>query len=212
MVFIGSGAFTGCDGKAFTRFAIPDSVREMGKSAFYGCTNLSNVSFGRGLAAIPDDCFGNCQRLTDISLPDSVRSIGNKAFYNCDGLQFVDLNGVETVGKDAFYSTSGTASMEFIVLGENMNSLGNGAFGNCKHVTELEIHCSYFASFENAFTNVDVDSFKIYASGSSISRPKPQKPHLTVQTLVKLMLQLLIKVTVSPTISRRTASAVAKSA
>ena len=95
LVFLGSGAFTGCDGKAFTRFTIPDSVRTVGASAFYGCTSLSNVTFGKGLTTIPDDCFGNCPRLTDISLPDSVRTIGNKAFYNCDGLQFVDLNGVE---------------------------------------------------------------------------------------------------------------------
>ncbi len=186
LVFIGSGAFAGCDGKAFTRFAIPDSVRIVGASAFYGCASLSNVTFGKGLTAIPDDCFGNCSRLTDISLPDSVRTIGNKAFYNCDGLQFVDLNGVETVGKDAFYSSTGTSSMEFIVLGENMRSLGNGAFGNCKHITELEVHCEYFEGFENAFTNVDVDSFKIYASdgvlgswsafdAQPITEPEPQK-------------------------------------
>ena len=76
--------------------------------------------------------------------------------------------------------------MEFIVLGENMRSLGNGAFGNCKHITELEVHCEYFEGFENAFTNVDVDSFKIYASdgvlrswsafdAQPITEPEPQK-------------------------------------
>ena len=67
-----------------------------------------------------------------------------------------------------------------------MKSLGNGAFGNCKHVTELEVHCSYFSSFENAFTNVDVDAFSIYASNEVLSswsqysaqpitEPEPQK-------------------------------------
>ena len=84
--------------------------------------------------------------------------------------------------------------MEFIVLGENMSSLGNGAFGNCKHITELEVHCEYFDTFENAFTNVDVDSFKIYASDNVLSswahydaqpitEPEPQKDQTLLLTV-----------------------------
>ena len=98
----------------------------------------------------------------------------------------MDLNQVESVGKDAFYMSSGTSSMEFVVFGENMKDLGNAAFGNCKNITEIEVHCEYFSSFENAFINVDVDSLSIYASDNVLSswsgynvqpitEPEPQK-------------------------------------
>ena len=169
LVFIGYGAFAACDGKAFTRFIVPDSVRLLGASAFYGCSHLSTIVLGKGLQSIPADCFGQCSRLTDLDIPSGVLTIGEKAFYNCTGLQYVDLNNVETVGKDAFYASSGTSSLEFIVLGKNMIFLGNGAFGNCKNIKELEVHCEYFDSFENAFINVDVDSLTIYASDDVMS-------------------------------------------
>ena len=169
LVFIGYGAFAACDGKAFTRFIVPDSVRLLGASAFYGCSHLSTIVLGKGLQSIPADCFGQCSRLTDLDIPSGVLTIGEKAFYNCTGLQYVDLNNVETVGKDVFYASSGTSSLEFIVLGKNMIFLGNGAFGNCKNIKELEVHCEYFDSFENAFINVDVDSLTIYASDDVMS-------------------------------------------
>ena len=186
LVFIGYGAFAACDGKAFTRFTVPDSVREIGASAFYGCSNLSTIILGKGLISIPADCFGYCARLTDLDIPAGVVSLGEKAFYNCTGLQYVDLNQVESVGKDAFYMSSGTSSMEFVVFGENMKDLGDAAFGNCKNITEIEVHCEYFSSFENAFINVDVDSLSIYASDNVLSswsgynvqpitEPEPQK-------------------------------------
>ena len=72
------------------------------------------------------------------------------------------------------------------MFGENMKDLGNAAFGNCKNITEIEVHCEYFSSFENAFINVDVDSLSIYASDNVLSswsgynvqpitEPEPQK-------------------------------------
>ncbi|MBO4798725.1 MAG: leucine-rich repeat protein, partial [Candidatus Methanomethylophilaceae archaeon] len=164
LVFIGEYAFSSCDGKAFTRFDAPDTLKSIGKGAFYGCSCLSAVSLGKSLESVPDDCFGHCSGLTDLSIPDSVRSIGDRAFYGCSGLQFADLNKTETVGKDAFYSPYGTSVMEFAVFGENLASLGQGAFGNCSRISELEVHCERFPSFEGAFTDVDLDAISVFAS------------------------------------------------
>lgn len=186
LVFVGYGAFAACDGKAFTRFTVPDSVKELGANAFYQCTSLSTVILGKGLSDIPRDCFGYCARLTDLEIPSSVRSVGDRAFYNCTGLQYVNLNNVETVGKDAFYMASGTSSMEFAVFGSPLTHLGTGAFGRCINIKELEVHCEPFAGLEDAFTDVDTESISVYASddvlrswaaygAKPITEPEPQK-------------------------------------
>ncbi len=164
LVFIGYGAFSACDGKGFTRFTVPDSVQGLGACAFYQCTSLSTVVLGSGLSSIPSECFGYCSSLTDLQIPAGVASVGVRAFYDCTGLQFADLNNVESVGADAFYMASGATSMEFVVLGEAMVSLGQGAFGNCTRISEIEVHCGYFESFAAAFTNVDMDSVTVYAT------------------------------------------------
>lgn len=168
LVFVGEEAFESCDGRAFTRFDAPATLREMGRGAFYGCSSLSTVTLGEGLGAVPEECFGHCVGLTDMELPQSVASVGDRAFYGCSGLQYVDLKGVSEVGKDAFYSPYGASAMEFAVFGESLRSLGPGAFGNCSRISELEVHCELFPSFEGAFTDVDVDAISVYASDGVI--------------------------------------------
>ena len=134
----------------------------------WSSTSLSTVTLGVSLEAVPEECFGHCAGLTGMELPDSVESVGDRAFYGCSGLQYVDLNGDSEVGKDAFYSPYGASAMEFAVFGKNLRSLGPGAFGNCSRISELEVHCELFPSFEGAFTDVDVDAISIYASDDVI--------------------------------------------
>lgn len=163
LVFIGESAFSGCDGKAFTRVTVPDSVSMVGRGAFGNCSSITNVSLGRGLTEVPAYCFTDCVRLTEIGIPANVVFLGEGAFYNCVGLQYVDLNNVERVGEKAFFAESASV-LEFIVFGENLKEIGAGAFANSSRLTEIEVHCSHFASFEAAFYNVDLDKVTLYAS------------------------------------------------
>lgn len=163
LLYIGYAAFAGCSGQAFTRVTVPDSVKEIGANAFFDCASITNVTLGNGISSIPEYCFGNCGKLSELEFPDSVKSIGDSAFYNCAGLSYVNLNCVETVGKDAFYSALGPSAMEFAVFGSALKSIGAYAFGNCSNITELEVHCMFFSTFEDAFFNVDLSGIKVYA-------------------------------------------------
>lgn len=194
LVFIGHRAFNACNGDAFTRFTVPDSVRLIKDHAFYQCSNLSTVTLGNGITDIPAYCFGHCVRLTDVELPESVTSISDYAFYNCSGLKYIDLNNVKTVGTKAFY-ISGTSSLEFIVFGENLESLGTEAFGNNNSLTELEVHCKLFSSFAEAFPQKVLDTIEVYASDEVISswsaynvqplvEPEPQKDYTLLESIV----------------------------
>ena len=79
-----SKAFSDCTG--LTGITIPDSVTKICERAFYNCSRLTSVIFGKNsqLTRIDSRAFGNCDSLTSITIPASVTRIGNSAFYsNC---------------------------------------------------------------------------------------------------------------------------------
>ena len=95
-------------GKSDTSFAIPDSVTNIGYSAFYGCSSL-----------------------TSITIPDSVTSIGYCALYNCillNSVTFGENSQLEVIGSNAFY---GCSSLTSITIPDSVTSIGYSAFENC---------------------------------------------------------------------------------
>ena len=69
---------------------IPDSVEEICDKCFYGCRNLSRVTFGESssLKRIGHWAFHR-SGLTDFSLPGNVMSVGGASFSECPMTSFV---------------------------------------------------------------------------------------------------------------------------
>lgn len=85
---------------------IPDSVTEIGQSAFRGCNGLSSITLGNGLITIGNSAFSSLNRITEIVLPDSVETVGDSAFADCNALQQVFLGtSIASVGREAFQSS-----------------------------------------------------------------------------------------------------------
>ena len=61
---------------------IPDSITEIGESAFKNCYNLSSLYMRENLLSIGASAFENCKALTLIDIPSTVNFIGRYAFYN----------------------------------------------------------------------------------------------------------------------------------
>jgi len=59
-----------------------DSITSIGRYAFKGCNNLSNVSIPNSVTRIGYSAFGGCKKLTTINLPESVTSLEACAFSN----------------------------------------------------------------------------------------------------------------------------------
>lgn len=74
----------GRNGESYT---FPDSVKDVEKYAFWGCDNIKQVYFGKGLTSIPEYAFSNCRGLKNITLPNMVVSIDLKAFEDCVNLE-----------------------------------------------------------------------------------------------------------------------------
>lgn len=82
------------------KVTIPNSIKFIGNSAFYGCTSLESLVIPESVKTIGDSAFMKCSILKDIQFPagrDSI-SFGKYVIRNCNALQTMTLfNGMPPV-------------------------------------------------------------------------------------------------------------------
>lgn len=77
-------------------------MTEIGKSAFYGCSNLKSVDLPNSVTTIGRYAFSR-SGLTNLTIPNSVTKIEDFAFYDCWSLKSVIVpKSVTTIGNNAF--------------------------------------------------------------------------------------------------------------
>ena len=64
-------------------YIIPNSVTNIGDSAFMYCKSLTNINIPNSVTNIGDEVFKDCRSLTNINIPDSVTNIGDWTFLRC---------------------------------------------------------------------------------------------------------------------------------
>ena len=99
---------TGKDGETYI---FPNSVKEIGHSAFLFCTNLKSID-----------------------IPSTVDKIGTNAFYGTN-IKEANINAKE-LGSQIFYDSY---SLEKVIIGENVNLVKDGLFRNCSKLNDLTI-------------------------------------------------------------------------
>ncbi len=87
---IGDSAFSECS--SLTSIEIPDSVTQIGDSAFYRCSSLTNIEIPGSVTRIGISAFSGCSSLTSIEIPDSVTQIEAWAFDECSSLTSIFLS------------------------------------------------------------------------------------------------------------------------
>ena len=130
---IGNSAFEGCT--RLTSVKMPNSVTSIGYYAFYNCTGLTNITLPDSMTHIHPRAFGGCTALESIKIPDSVTSIGNGVFYDCRSLTSVTIgNSVTSIDSSAFWGCRGLTS---ITIPESVTSIGSYIFENCKNLKDI---------------------------------------------------------------------------
>ena len=81
--------------KNATTYNIPNTVTEIGKNAFYGCSKITSITIPDSVTTIGAGAFESCSSLTEITIPQSVTSIGPDAFVYCGKLMAINIKGEE---------------------------------------------------------------------------------------------------------------------
>ena len=128
---------------------IPNSVTNIGNSAFSGCSGLTSVEIPNSVTSIGSYAFSGCKGLTSIEIPNSVTSIGSSAFNGCSGLTSVVIgNSVTSIGSSAFSYCYGLTSIE---IPNSVTSIGDHAFSGCRGLTSIVIPNSVTRIGQSAF-------------------------------------------------------------
>lgn len=113
---------------------IPNSVYEIGKSAFAYQRCLLSVRLPEGLKELKDGTFYFCSNLQKITLPKELETIG-AAVFQSSGLNEIKITDkVKTIGEVAFQYTS----LKNVVIPDNVVSLGKSVFSGCIYLQSIQ--------------------------------------------------------------------------
>jgi surface antigen bspA-like len=121
------------DGKV----VIPNTVTEIGRRAFFDCSELIAVEIPNSVTIINEQAFSSCKGLTAINIPSTVENIGYEAFSNCNGLTSVIIaNGVKKIEDYAF---SGCSNISKVVIPNSVKYMGTRVFLDCASLVTVKL-------------------------------------------------------------------------
>ena len=151
-------------GEHTVTFSFVNDVTEIGEHAFENCSQLTDIAYPKNITKISDWAFHKTG-LVNIIIPNTVTYIGSSTFCNCASSEYINIpNSVQFMGEQAFgWSTKGELYVDCdiylvnnhehwehwnssfaysciskIIIGKNVKSIGNCAFGDCEQIRVIE--------------------------------------------------------------------------
>lgn len=117
----------------FTSLNLPANLATIGDDAFSDCHLEGTVEIPQTVTSLGYESFARCSEITAIVLHEGLTAIGGASFYECTGLTgTLEIpSTVQTIGGDAFFSTSITS----LVLHEGLEVIEYTAFQMCENLT-----------------------------------------------------------------------------
>lgn len=145
---IGSTAF---ENNTYIKKIILSNVDLIEDSAFYGCTNLSEIVFGEYYYFIHSDAFSGCTSLKEIKIPEGVSQIMPGTFSDCTSLEYVEIpSSVSCIHEYAF---SNCTSLKRVVFNSNETRIFENTFLGCTSLDCTYMFCRYISKEKNKAQN-----------------------------------------------------------
>ena len=150
---IGYGAFgrlNGEEGRAnLTGVQLPEGLKVIDRSAF-ARSGISTVIIPNTVTEIGDSAFYQCGRLESISIPDSVTVFGDSIFHGSGLKSFTFPAGLiasKKIPQYMFYMTN----FEKIDIPAGIEAIGKQALSDCKSLTSATLPSTIKSIDESAF-------------------------------------------------------------
>lgn len=180
VVVIESYSFYRC--KELDTVIIPDTITEIGSSAFYG-TGIESITIPSSVVTIGRNAFNGSQ-LSTIVIADDVKYIGADAFDRCDyfnnesnwenGVLYIGnhlikaetslsgayeiKSGTKTIAREAFYECDNITS---IYIPNSVKTIGGYVFEDCSNLSDIT-----FGGTKDEWNSIDKHSIWIGRTGA----------------------------------------------
>ncbi len=142
---------------------LPESLKTIGKYAFYACKGLRSVVMApNSVTSIGDDAFSQCRSIESIVIPKSVKTSGYSAFSGCKidsvcisdlvawcDIDFKNSNSNPVNGSKGLY-LNGEKIVD-LVIPVGVNAIKENAFVGCKGLNS--------ATIANSVKSIGYDAF-----------------------------------------------------
>ena len=155
----GTGAMNDFNGSEYpweqdqiVKVVIGNGVTNIGRYAFYNCSNLTSVTIPASVTEIGDLAFYGCAKLTSVTIPAGVTSLGYGLFMNCSSLTALTVDSA-----NSSFSTSGGLLLNkdktelvlcppgksgAVTIPSTVTTIDNYAFSTCSKLTSVTIPAS----------------------------------------------------------------------
>lgn len=135
VIAVGESAFYVEEGdETLASVYLPDSVKDLGEYAFYGCKGLKSINLG-SVRNVYKGAFYECTGLKKVELGE-LETLGKYAFYGCASLTYARLDGVEVFEEQ---SMSNCPALERVDFGDGVSALAQYTFYESDNVRELSL-------------------------------------------------------------------------
>ena len=151
--------FDNCSG-FYGELKLPSKLKKLGERAFFLCKNLTgSLEIPQGISSIPNEAFTGCGFNGTLTLNDGITSIGLSAFGENSFKGELHLpKGLKVIADNAFYNNDFSGNLNipstvsrignkafaynWRIMGtlecpEGLESIGAGAFANCRSLEGL---------------------------------------------------------------------------
>lgn len=150
--FINNKQITKCDLTGVTGWGRTPTLPEL---AFMNCTALQEVTLPDDVRVIGSSAFFGCAALTTVNL-SQVTWINLNAFYESTSLEMIILNNVTEIGREAFY---GCTSLKTLKI-PKCTRFGNYIVTGCKALTQIEATAT--GDFLDIIGNSSIENYAVF--------------------------------------------------